>query len=83
MATSTKRKKFFHFLSGYFLDSLGRLDPFFRKCLLSDRSNVARIFGVRNLRDFCCTLQWNRNPTRPALNRSNQQAVYIVNRVLR
>ena len=31
------------FLSGYFLDSLGRLGLFLES-------------GVRNLRDFCCTL---------------------------
>ena len=80
IATSTQWRIFFSF-EWIFSWFFGKIGSFFRKWLFSDQSNVARIFGVRNLRDFCCTLQCN--PTHTALNRSDHHVTCIANRFLR
>ena len=49
MATSTQRRKFFFtFVVNISLIFREDWNFFFRKWLLSDQSNVARILGVRN-----------------------------------
>ena len=52
METGTQKRKIFSLFELIFPWFFGKVGSF-----LNDQSNVARIFGVRNLCDFCCALQ--------------------------